>query len=348
MAARWRVLSLGMATFALALAGPWAPPVCAVPPAEIQGAEAALSSEPANQAKQVEVAKLHYLNGSDLLANHDPAGALTEFKTALRTIENRQANIRQQHPVYEEVRYGAGYTYLALGQPADAIAVLDPLVAASPRNGRARYLLGIALLRTGSASDARRGMSVLGMLAKEMPAEEGSAAAHAASRYGYNLTIGAAATGSAAESVSALQALRDNFGVSSGATAAENQAFQYAMGWFQALAGNTGAALAELEALQRQNASYALKKGVTLQQVLADVHYQAGLERLSKKSPDSLQESLAEFETAERYGSGNEVDVHHGKALVYKQLNQPDKMAQELAVVLALDPDYYKRISPDK
>jgi tetratricopeptide (TPR) repeat protein len=347
MSARWRALSLGRVVLAFLLAGTWAPFVLAASTAETPGADAAPNAAPADAAQGVGAAKLHYLKGSELLAKHNPAGALTEFKAALRPIENRQGKNREQNPVYAEVRYGAAYAYLEVGQASNAVAVLDPLVAVSPRDGRARYLLGIALLRTGSVVDTRRGMNVLGLLAKEIPGQYGTAASHAASRYGYDVAIGAAATGSAAESASAVQTLRDNFGVFSSATAAEDQAFQFGMGWLESLAGNTAAALSELEGLKRQNPAYILRNGVTLQQVLSDLHYQAGLDLLGKGNQDSLRQALVELEIAERYGSGKEVDVHHGKALVYKRLDQPDKMAQELASILALDPGYYKRISPD-
>ena len=340
-----RGLALGAASLGLALASGLPGAAFAVPDADLRKAEVALQSAPADSAKRAELAKLLYLKGSGFSGAGNASKAAEAFQAALRILEDRQSKIPDQHPVFEEVRYGLAFTYLAMGHPQHAVVILDQVVAGSPRFIRARYLLGVALLRTGSEAGMSRGSAVLAQLAKEAPGPDGSAAIHAASRYAYGLATGWAATGNAPAAVNAMHRVQDRFGPASGADAAENQAFQYGMGTFQVLAGNTPAGLAEYENLKSQNAGYRLKNGVTLGQVLSHAYYQAGLEQLSKGGEAALKGAIADFDRAEANGTGKEVDTHHGKALAYKRLNQPDKMAQELGAVLQRDPGYYKKIN---
>jgi tetratricopeptide (TPR) repeat protein len=336
-------LGIGMLLAALAL---WQPEAAhAVSDAEFREAEAALKAAPSDGAKRIELAALHYLKGSDFAQSGNAANAVVEFKTALSVLEDRQSKVPEQTPVYEETRYGLGYAYFALGQPQEAVVILDQLVAASPRFARARYLLGIALLRMSSEDSMGRGLEVLMQLAKDTPGPDGTAATHAITRYVYNLAVGHAGIGRPGQALAMMRSTRERIGAGTGADAAENQALLFGMGVFQTQTGNSPAGLSEFEALKAANERYRLKNGLTLQQVLANAYYQAGTEQLSRGGQGALQQALMNFENAERYGTGKETDTHHGKALAYKQLNQQDKMAEELALILKLDREYYKRIN---
>jgi tetratricopeptide (TPR) repeat protein len=247
--------------------------------------------------------------------------------------------------VFEEARYGLGFSYLAMGQPHHTVVVLDQLVAASPAFTRARYLLGVALVRMGSETGVRRGCEVLAQLAKEAPAPDGPAAMRAMSRYELDLAAGLASAGQPFAAEAALEDVQERFGPASGANDAENQALLFAMGVIHMQAGNASAGLADHESLKSHNAGYRLKDGVTLKQVLSDAYYQAGLEQLHHRGDAALQQAVAYFDRAEANGTGKEVDTHHGKAIAYKRMKQPDKMALELGAVLKLNPEYFKKIN---
>ncbi len=319
--------------------------VLAVTDAEFSEAQAAVQKAPGDDAKRVELAKLHYLKGADLSMAGNHAAATGEFKAGLAVLEAKPSKVSEQNPVYEEIRYGLGYSQMMQMQPQDAVVVLDQLVSASPRVGKARYLLGVALMNLRTEASIKRAVEVFGQLAREFPEPERSMSAHAASRYVYDVSIGTALSKKAGEAVQAMGALRDRFGAASGADAAENHAMQYGMGSFQLLAGNAAAGLAELERLNGIAPNFALKNGVTLAQVLSNAYYQSGLEQLSKGAPESLAQALTAFDNSEKYGSGKDMDTHHGKALAYKQLNQTGKFTQEMAAIYQLDPQYYKKIN---
>jgi len=340
-----RGLAWGGAALVLALAIVRPGAAFAVTDAQLRQAEAALQSAPADGAKRLEVARLHYLKGSDFSVRGDASKAAGEFKSALSVLQDRQSRISAQSPVYEEVRYGLGYAYLALGQPQDAVVVLDQLAEGSPRFTRARYLLGVALLRTGSEPDTKRGIEVLIQLAKETPGPDGTAASHAATRYAYDIALGMAAAGKAAAAAAVLQDVRDRLGPASGANAAENEASLFALGTFQVWAGNAPAGLADYDALKSQDAGFHLASGVTIRQALSDASYQLGLQDLSKGGDAALQKAIADFDVAEANGTAKDADVHHGKAVAYKRMNEDQNLVKELAAILQADPDYYKKIN---
>lgn len=167
----------------------------------------------------------------------------------------------------------------------------------------------------------------------------------ALTRYTFDRATGMAATGDAFGAAAAQQSLRDRFGAASGATAAENQALLFGMGTARIVAGDAPAGLADYENLKSQNAGFRLKNGVTVRQSLADAYYRAGLEQLRQGGEAALMRAISYFDRAEANGTGKEVDTHHGKAVAYKLLKQPDPMALELGAVLKLDPEYFKKIN---
>jgi hypothetical protein len=340
-----RLSCLAMAAAALVAITTLPLAALAVTDTEIRQAEDALQASPRDSVKRVEVAKLHYLSGSDYSMHGNAAPAAVEFKIALKVLEDKQSRIPQQHPVYEEVRYGLAYSDLALGQPQDAVVLLDQLVASSPRFSRARVLLGVALLRTASDTDTPRGLEVLAQVAKELPGPDGTMATHIASRYSYDLAVSEAAAGKPNAAAGMVEDLRDRFGLNGGATAAENQTFLYGFGTLELQAGNTAAGLAAYDGLKNQNPEFRLANGVTLRQVLANTYYRVGLDELSKGGAGASERAIAAFDDAEQYGSSKDADTHHGKALAYKQLDERDRMAVELALVLQADSSYYKRIN---
>lgn len=340
-----RGLAWGGAALVLALAIVRPGTAFAVTNTELRQAEAALQAAPADRAKRLEVAKLHYLKGSDFSMRGDASAAAAEFKNALSVLQDRQSKISAQSALVEEVRYGLGYAYMAMGQPQNAVVVLDQLAQGAPRFTRARYLLGVALLHTGSEPDTNRGIEVLVQLAKEAPGAIGTAATHAASRYAYDIAIGMAAAGKAAAAATVLQNVRDRLGPASGANAAENQAFLFALGTFQVLAGNAPAGVADYETLKSQNAGFHLANGVTIRQVLSNTGYQLGLQELGKGGEAALKQAVGFFDLADANGTGKEVDAHHGKAVAYKGMNQDRNFIKELAAILQADPAYYKKIN---
>lgn len=313
--------------------------------ADIRAAEAALQKAPKDAGRRAELAKRYYLRGSDLSMAGNQAGALADFKAGLAALDSKQGKVPEQHPVFEELRYGLGYTYLMMGQPQDATVVLDQLVAASPAVAKARYLLGIALMSTATEAGYKRGLEIFGQLGKDSPGPDGVSAIHAATRYGYDVSIGTALSGKARDAVATMTYLRNRFGVASGADDAENQALVYGMGSFELLAGNSAGGLSELDGLIAKYPAFKLKNGLTLIQILSNAFYQAGLEQLSKGTPGSMEQAIASFEDAEKVGGANLTDTHHGKAMAYKQLRQLDKMAVEMATIQKIDPDYYKKIN---
>lgn len=317
----------------------------AVSDAEVSTAQAALQKAPRDDNRRVEAARLLYLRGSDASMAGNHAGAATDFKAGLSTLEVKPSKVSRQNPVYEELRYGLGYTLLQTGQPQEAVVVLDQLVADSPKVSKARYLLGVALMQTATEAGHKRGIEVLSQLGKDSPGADGIASMHAASRYALDASIGMALSGKAPGAVATLSLLRERFGTESGADEAENQSLLYGMGSSQLLAGNPASGLSELETLNGKNPSYRLKNGIAIGQVLSSTYYRSGFEQLTKGTPGSLEQAIASFDNAERIGGGNLADTHHGKALAFKQLRQLDKMAFEMATIQKIDPDYYRKIN---
>jgi tetratricopeptide (TPR) repeat protein len=243
----------------------------AVTDVEFREAEAGLEKSPQDDAKRAQLARLHYLKGSDLSLAGNHEGAVAAFKTGLAILETKVSKVSEQHPVYEELRYGLGYSELMLNRPQDAVVVLDQLVASSARHARARYLLGIALLSVATEATLKRGIEVLGQLSRDSQGtQDATAATHAVSRYVYNFSIGMALSGKAGPAVQAMQDVRDRVGASSGADAVENQAYLYGMGQFQLMAGHTAAGMAEFAALKAQNPNFQTKSGYTVTRALSN------------------------------------------------------------------------------
>jgi hypothetical protein len=186
---------------------------------------------------------------------------------------------------------------------------------------------------------------VLTQLAADTAGSDRTMALHAAARYGYNVAAGMSLAGNTSGAAETLTKLQERLGVAAGANPEENRALRFATGALSGIAGDPGSGIASLEELRKQDAGYKLRNGTKVDQVLAWSYYQAGLGFLAAETPDSARQALGAFEQAERYGSGKEADVVHGKALAYRQMGQTDKMNEELAKLEKLDPDYYRKIT---
>ncbi len=312
---------------------------------EIRRLTAELAKDTHKDATRILLATQLYLEASDLsmASKHDDAAK--GFKAGLAVLQDRNGTVPENQPVYEETRYGLGYSALMLGQTQDAVGALDPLVASSPGVGKARYLLAAALLASGTDASFKRGLAVLTAMAGQNMGAEKDMAVRGATRWSYDLAVTLAAEGKGADALALMQDVRTRFGAASGANPAENQALQYGVAYFTGLTTGPSAAAAEYDKLSGQNAAYKLANGVTLKQVLSNAYYRAGLDALGLKTKEGNEQAVTAFNEAQEYGTGTDVDQMHGRALAYKNLGQADKMLVELARIEQTDPGYYKSIN---
>jgi tetratricopeptide (TPR) repeat protein len=157
-------------------------------------------------------------------------------------------------------------------------------------------------------------------------------------RFGYNHSTIHAALGDDKAALDLLSETRIAFGPDSGATDAENDAMQYAMGLYEMTAGDPTIAVAELEFLADVRPAYALNNGVKATDVLAGAHYRAGVELLTEKNKKNAEKALAHFNAAEKLDGKDTVDVHHGKAIAYGIMEDTANMQKELQIIGRLNP----------
>ena len=139
--------------------------------------------------------------------------------------------------------------------------------------------------------------------------------------------------------------LLTEFGESPGKDEQENQHLAFAVGVYETDLDSHMAGLVEHEILYDSAPEYALNNGTTLKQLLSNAYYQAGLDNVTRNdNPQAMDLSIEMFELARQTGDGNQVDVHHGKAIAYFVMNDEAKFEQEMDAIWPLDQEYYKTI----
>lgn len=280
----------------------------------------------------------NYDKGVEQLVNSENAAAATSFQAALDSKPAAKSKLSSK------VRYGLAFALVTDGQVLKALPVLDELVASSPDNLKARYLLGVALIRSAVAANEARGVEVLAQMAREAEGEAAKIAAQGGATLGYNFSTAEYASGNGAGAVEIIDNVQ-SIGDAPGESPELNNGISFAAGTYKTLTGDSAGAQAALGALLAADSSYALKNGVTAKQALSGFYYKAAADSLmTKDAPgaDKALELLAELDSA---GAGDFADIHHAKALAYNIKGDAAKVASELDIIKRLDATYYGNIT---
>lgn len=294
-----------------------------------------LEQNPNSATHRQALMRLYVDEGTQLAQAGNYAGSLEAFQNATAVADEAGSMLPESDPVVSAARYGEAYALLQTGELGLGIAALEAIVANNPANQDARLLLGVTLCRNGNVS---KGLEVLAVAHDEAEGDDAIRAAQAGVRFGYNHSTIDAALGDEMAALKLLADTRMAFGPDSGATEAENDAMQYAMGLYEMAAGDLKIAVAELEFLIDVRPDYTLNNGVQAKDVLAGAHYRAGVALLTEKNKKNAETALEHFNAAERLDGKDTVDVHHGKALAYGILEDTANVQKELQIIGRLNP----------
>jgi tetratricopeptide (TPR) repeat protein len=311
--------------------------------ADIEDAKKDLDAN-ANFNNRLRLATLQYMEGADYLKAGNLNSAIDSMQAGVWTLEDGKGQVPETHPVFEESRYGLGYALLQNNNPYEALLVLDQLVSASPEFGKARYLLGVTLMNIPGEKSMQRGVDVLVKLAQEGRDPYKNWAAHAATRYAYDVATLYHARGDGAGAAKVLDTVTATIGNEMGASSEESALVQFAGGVFLRDAGDPIGALDKFEAMYKANPGFRLANGVALSGVLSNSYYAAGLQQL-QAGGDSANSLAAEmFENALEVGDSTATDANHGRAVAYTRLGDNDKAVEALKAIVSKDPGYYAKI----
>jgi tetratricopeptide (TPR) repeat protein len=311
--------------------------------ADIDDAKKLLESN-STANNRLRLATLQYLEGTDYLKTGDMNKAIDSLQAAVWTLEDGKGQVPDTHPVFEEARYGLGYALLRNNNAYEALLVLDQVVTASPDFGKARYLLGVTLMNIPGEKSLQRGQEVLGKLAKDGRAPYNEWAAHAATRYGYDLSTLNSARGDASGANTTLSTAVNAVGANKGANDGENNMVHFAQGVYLRDSGDALGALDQFEAAYKSDSGFRTANGVALSGVLSNAYYGAGLQQLQAGGDSANHLAVEMFDNAGRVGDATALDVHHGKAVAYTRLGETDNAVKELQAIVAKDASYYDKI----
>lgn len=311
--------------------------------AQIEDAKQLLDSNPTFN-NRLRLATLQYLHGVDLLQGGDLEGAIDNMQAGVWTLEDGQGMIPETHPVFEEARYGLGYALLENDNPYEALLVLDQLVEASPGFGKARYLLGVTLVNIPGQESMERAVNVMQQLAQDGQPPYDEMAAHAATRFAYNISTLQHAQGNAADAAATLQGATGSVGMGMGASSDENDDVQFASGVYLKDSGDLFGAMDAFESLHGSNPNYRLNNGVALSGVLSNTYYGAALDQLQLGGEASDQLAVNLFQNSADVGDSSALDVQHGLAVAYTKLGDTENAIGALERIVEQDPRYYDRI----
>jgi tetratricopeptide (TPR) repeat protein len=311
--------------------------------AQIEDAKGLLDSNPTVN-NRLRLGTLQYLQGVDYLKAGDLNNAIDSMQAGVWTLEDGKGQVPENHPVFEEARYGLAYTLLHNNNPYEALLVLDQTVSADPDFGKARYLLGVTLMNIPGEKSMKRGIDVMAKLAQDGRDPYKEWAAHSATRFAYNLSTLPHATGNAAGASAILDSAIDAVGAGNGSSANENTSVEFARGIYLRDTGDVLGALEHLEAAHSADAGYRLSNGVALSGVLANMYYASGLEQLQAGGDSASSLAADLFGNALKVGDSGALDARHGKAVAHTRLGQTSEAVEELKAIVAKDPGYYERI----
>ncbi len=312
--------------------------------AQIEDAKRLLEDNPTFN-NRLRLGTLQYLEGVDYLGAGDLDNAIDLMQAGVWTLEDGAGLIPETHPVFEEARYGLGYALLQNDNPYEALLVLDQLVNASPTFDKARYLLGVTLINIPGSKSMQRGVDVMRALAVDGREPYKTWAQRAATRFAYNLSTLDHARGNAEEATATLTDVIADIGADKGASEDENNMVQFAMGVYQRDQGDLFGALDNFEPLYASAPGFRTSTGTTLQEVLENTYYFAGVEQLELGGFSAASLALNLFESTESVAQDPDaLDIHHGKAVAYTRLGEEDNAVEEIRAIIRIDESYYERI----
>ena len=292
-----------------------------------------------------------YRQGLEDLQNNLIKDAITKFETGLNDALSGSNPLPDTHEDIVALRYGYAYALVQDRRLFDAIMELDVLVESAPDMDQPKYLLGVTLMLTMSNENVLRGMDTLKRYEDESADPNArTIAMNTSAQLAYNISTAEYAGGDPGAAAALLNGLFNNYGQTPGRDKAENNHIRYAIGIYLKDSGDIDGAMFELDylAVARKAKDYALKNGTTLNQVRADVYYQAALGRLAEGGQTGGEGALAMIKALgkiEGAGGPNAHHVTHAKALAYAMAGNEDAMKREINSLRGANPAYYKSVT---
>lgn len=302
-----------------------------------------LEEVPSRQNRE-RLAQLLYLQGVDQVYMGNYADAISNLQQAVWTLEDGEGITPENAPIFQEARYALGYAYYQDSQIYEAMLVLDQAVNASPDFDRARFLLATTLIEAPGDRSDERALNVLRALRGDGDEDHAAMATRTAARLMHNRSTALGALGENGEAVKMLRSLKADFGQEPGASVQENTQIEYAHGIFYRDSGDLLSALQHLEAAHSMTPDYMLHNGTALEDVLARVSFNAGVELIDEGSAMDAMVALDVFNQAGKLDDEDRPDVHHGLAVAYYLMEEDDQSFAELQRVGELDQQYLQRI----
>jgi len=314
---------------------------------EITQAAELLQANPASRVNRTNLASLYYMQGIAAAGNGQHGAAIQAYRAGLDIAIGQATKLAPGDPVVQVLRYGAGYSLYSIRQYEQSAAMLEPLAAEFLSLPRARYLLGLSLMRSPRLEQWRHGLDVLGNLAAESSPPLRDLALRTGARWAYLRGIELSIDGRFDSAAALADAFLKNAPVDTLGEDETIQHFLYAAGYFYRNAGNGAAAAFAYEKLYQLNEEYTLANGLTLSAVLANAYYQAALDVLPQGDPTILRQAIKWLNDAEETSSVSSADVNHGKAIAYMKLGPSEarNAAREVEAMRRKDVAYFRGIN---
>ena len=222
----------------------------------------------------------------------------------------------------------------------EVISILDGLVAAAPGFQLARYMLGVALMRSSSSADFARGSEVMRQLWLDSRGAIRSQTEQAAANLAYERAISESNSGRAGAALDILQQVQSDYGDEPNNTDMQNQNFHFALGMLMDQTGNSEGAVQEYQVVHNKNSNYSAG-GVSIGDALAGASYKRALEHITQGGVGAGQAAVALLDQVERIEGRPSVDVHHGRYLAYRMTGDMRSANAEVEAIRNLDRPYY-------
>lgn len=308
------------------------------------GTETALGARVPDLESKARLVEAYYGQGtSDLRAGYT-AEAVQSLRLGLAIGTAEPFPLPPSLQVMGDIRFALAFALDRIGQTEEAVAILEELERLSPGKVEVSYLLATLQLSHLNPKLLENGFARLKAIADGPDQRFAATARASAMRFALARALLHLHNGDPGAALAGFSRFRQDFGESPGLDDAENDQFHYAAGIYHQRNGELEAALTELNALLRRDPAFKLKNGLTIQQVVVALDYQAALAALDRGTagaPNAL-ERLAEME---KMGAGAAPDLLHARAVAHLYLGQREAGEQALEQLKTLDAAYHARIT---
>jgi hypothetical protein len=312
--------------------------------AELLTARIRLNAKPADREARLDLIKLTFAQAGVLLRARQSDAALRAYLDGYTVAGETPGDDAEREYLLRLTEQALAESAKELDSQAGFIPAMEALAQGAPQAQMPRYLLGSALIRGGDPVQARRGLETLTELHRDGRPEIRPRAAHAGAAGAYRLALEAFRSGKPGAARELLELARGEFGEQPFGTPAQNQNFRYAYAKALDDSGETAAALAEYEALYRDNPAYGLANGTGIQRLLANALYKRAVEMLAGGDREAARAALGLLDRLESLEGKGTVDLHHARYLAFQALGDSDAANRAREEIRHLDPAYYQAL----